>query len=173
MIKFDYSFLGLDGKRHELSHADLADFDLSVSGVVEPGHGVASGKNPKSKYPKGTVVLQYPFFKQLGVDLGGCYAGTLNISIAPRRFEIINAWKELTAVIWYENRAPEDFKICHCGVRFGDFSIRGFLYYPDPRTKIEYIDKPTQIQVIAPYLPNLSYGSAVELLLSTAEVKLY
>jgi hypothetical protein len=56
-------------------------FDVSVSGEVVPGYGVASGRSIASPYPAGTIEMQMPFFQTLGLDLRGCFAGTINLSI--------------------------------------------------------------------------------------------
>lgn len=165
-------FYALSGEKREIRAEPLKPYDSIQLGVVEAGHGVASGKNPNSKYPKGTVVLQYPHFKELGFDIGHCFPGTLNVSIAPRTFEIVNPWRELQSVTWYEGRAPESFKICLCGIRHQQFTTNGFIYYPDPKTKIEYYDKPTQLQVLAPLIPGLDYGVQVELHYSSAELQI-
>jgi hypothetical protein len=52
-------------------------------GCLRPGHQVASGLAVNNPYPAGTIAMQTPFFKALGLDLSGFYVGTLNVSIAP------------------------------------------------------------------------------------------
>jgi hypothetical protein len=56
---------------------------ISVEGIVQAGHGVASGNTAQSPYPQGTIKMQQPFFRQLGLDLSPYFPGTLNVSIAP------------------------------------------------------------------------------------------
>jgi hypothetical protein len=65
----------------------MAEYDLVVTGVVEPGFGYASGARSE-KYPEGTINLQRPHFAERGLDISHCFAGTINLSIAPRRFRI-------------------------------------------------------------------------------------
>ena len=57
---------------------------LEVSGRVCSGHGVASGRSagqPHNPYPAGTIAMQMPYFKALGLDVsdvasaGGFKAG--------------------------------------------------------------------------------------------------
>ena len=44
-----------------------------------PGHGVASGRSTDGPYPEGSIALQRPHFARLGLDLGACFNGTLNV----------------------------------------------------------------------------------------------
>jgi hypothetical protein len=60
---------------------------IQVSGIVVEGHRVASG--PSKEYPYGSLERQIPFFRSGGLDLDGYFHGTLNISIAPLRFEML------------------------------------------------------------------------------------
>ena len=59
-----------------------------ISGTVQPGYRVASGTSDRSPYPKGTIEMQMPFFRELGLDLSPYFLGTLNVAIAPFRFEM-------------------------------------------------------------------------------------
>ena len=54
-----------------------------IEGVVQQGHGVASGMNSESPYPTGTIATQSPFFKNLGLDLSSYWQGTINLSFKP------------------------------------------------------------------------------------------
>ena len=44
----------------------LPDKWLQVTGVVQRGHGVASGRGPNSPYPISSLRMQAPFFKARG-----------------------------------------------------------------------------------------------------------
>ena len=57
-------------------------------------------------YPQGTVEMQAPFFKERGLDLSGFHRGTLNISVAPRRFRIRNARLHFSSVQWTSKHRP-------------------------------------------------------------------
>jgi len=141
--------LGLDGALHSLpaTPADATGFDLSVTGVISRGHGHASGRNPDSRYAGGTLPLQYPHFKRFGLDLGRFHPGTLNLSIAPRTFEIIRpAWR-FEAVRWFPDRRPENFSFCHCLLQGPAFRLAGWLYVPDPATKTRHPDSPSHLQL--------------------------
>lgn len=68
----------------------MAKSDLTtLTGIVKPGHQVASGNAQDSPYEQGTLAMQLPFFRDLGLDLSGFFLATLNVSIAPQTFKII------------------------------------------------------------------------------------
>ena len=54
-----------------------------IEGVLQHGHGVASGANSESPYPKGSISIQSPFFKALGLDISCYWQGTINLSFKP------------------------------------------------------------------------------------------
>ena len=75
-----------------------------VAARVVQGHRVASGENGDPRYPGGTIRMQQPYFKALGLDLFGFYHGTVNVDIAPsasrRRAPCQVAWHPTTAEIF-------------------------------------------------------------------------
>ena len=147
-------YVGLDGARHERTDAGPPpeDFDLIVRGTVEPGHGVASGRNGDPRFPGGTLRLQ-PHFLARGLDLGACYPGTLNVSVAPRRFRIGAPTVTLRAVAWSDVLAAESFFFAACYATHAGRSVAGYVYQPDPATKSDHPDDPAHLQVVAPLLP--------------------
>ena len=46
---------------------------ITLTGIVKPGHQVASGNAQNSPYERGTLEMQLPFFQKLGLDLSGFY----------------------------------------------------------------------------------------------------
>ena len=58
------------------------DWQTVRARVVE-GHRVASGRNGNPRFPGGTLRMQAPFFRELGLDLSAYHRGTINVSIAP------------------------------------------------------------------------------------------
>ncbi len=76
--------------------------------VVE-GHRVASGLNGNPRFPGGTLKMQTPVFRSLGFDLTPYHSGTLNISLAPRRYEVIHAPITFRKVKWHPIEPAEDF----------------------------------------------------------------
>jgi hypothetical protein len=101
----------LDGQRRPFMDESplLVTYDLLVVGTIEPGHGVASGRAADTQYPQGTIAMQYPHFRDRGVDLGRCFPGTLNVSIAPASYVIHSPFVVLKGVEWAGDRSPENF----------------------------------------------------------------
>ncbi|MCP4165129.1 MAG: hypothetical protein GY759_04450 [Chloroflexi bacterium] len=154
----------LDGKRRPLRLSPLpeSEFDSHVAGVLSSGHGHASGRNPESPYIGGTLNLQYPIFKRLGLDLGECYPGTLNISITPFTYQIIEPEHEFLDIAWFPGRQAENFCFCRCLVFASGRPLGGYLYHPDPATKVTHPDNPSHLQIVSPYIPSLVIGSPVD-----------
>jgi hypothetical protein len=150
----------------------IHDFDTEVTGIVEPGHGVASGRNVADRYPEGSIAMQYPHFKSRGLDLGRYFPGTLNVSIAPATFFVHSPWYRFDDVLWAKGYHPESFSIARCCVAKGGLTLRGIVYYPDPSTKTEHRDDPSHLQIIAPFLPGVRYGEAVTMHLRSDEVSI-
>lgn len=131
----------------------------TVDGVVVPGHQVASGRSPRSPYPGGTIALQQPFFRHLGLDLSGLMAATLNISVSPRRLHLYRPDHTFRQVAWSDRHPPEDFSFARCQVVVAQTAYDGWIYYPHPETKQRHFQTDTVIEVIAPPIPHLTYGA--------------
>lgn len=146
----------------------MKDIWLTISGVVERGHLVASQKS--KHYPRGTIAMQVPFFKQLGLDLTSFYEATLNVSISPNIFALKNPHYTFRSVRWTSKHPPEDFSFSLCRVIFAGVKYVGWIYYPHPETKKRHFQKPSIIEIIAPRIPNIGYGDHVEIEVNTMEV---
>jgi len=136
---------------------------MRVSGTIIPGYGVASGKGRDPRYPEGTLKLQNPFFKERGLDLEDYYLGTLNIDIAPFRYEIGKPTYFFEAVDWSEHIAPENFYFFKVLLIFEGVGHQGLIYMPGPETKMDHEQIPTVLEVIAPPLENMHTGQTVYL----------
>jgi hypothetical protein len=141
-----------------------------ISGIVVEGHHVAS--QPSKEYPYPALEKQIPFFKERGLDLNHFHLGTLNISIAPKRFEMHNPRYTFPLVRWTDLHPPETFSFSSCKVRFKGQEYDGLVYYPHPETKIRHFQDPSVIEILAEFIPQLSYGGGVELLLALEEILL-
>lgn len=146
------------------------DLDRVVAGVVASGHGHASGYNPASRYLGGTIQLQYPHFLALGLDLGRCYPGTINVSIAPHRYHILQPAFVFCDVRWFADRQPENFAFCRCRLLAETGTADGFIYHPDPATKTHHHDNPSHLQILSPFVPGLALASPVRALVSSKEI---
>lgn len=141
---------------------------VTVPGTVVEGHRVASG--PSKDYPYSSLERQKPIFKDRGLDLGRFFQGTLNISIAPRRYAMVRPAYTFRQVAWTDLHPPEDFSFSPCKVRYHGHEYEGYVYYPHPETKIRNFQIPSLVEVIAEYIPDLGYGDQVELILNMEEM---
>ena len=141
-----------------------------LSGIINPGHQVASGISPNSPYALGTLEMQLPHFQKLGLDLSEYYLGTLNISIAPHKFKIQNPKYTFPLVKWHPDYPAETFSFSACQIYFAETWYRGLIYYPHPETKIGHFQSDSILEAISPFIFNLKYGDAVQLKLDSQEI---
>jgi hypothetical protein len=139
-----------------------------VPAVVVKGHGVASGASADPRFPEGTLRLQLPLFRQRGLHVErytgpGLVVGTLNLSLAPRTYEIGRPEFSLEGVAWTPHFPAENFYLSPARVHFAGRSHRALLYIPDPATKPDHFQAPGVIEVLAERVPGVLPGSRVEL----------
>lgn len=143
---------------------------IVVNGIVKKGHQVASGKARDTPYPQGSIQIQKPFFLNLGLDLSHVFNGTLNVSIYPRKFIVKNPEFTFRNVKWIENYPTEDFSFSRCQVKFADIEYSSLIYYPHPETKIAHFQNPSILEILAPFIPGIQYGSCLEIMINPKEV---
>lgn len=143
--------------------------EISIAGIVVRGHQVASGNAPDSPYPAGTLEMQMPHFLALGVDLREFYPGTLNVSIAPLRFDLVPK-RTLHRVKWSPHHDPESFSFVPISLRWQQQTYEGLVYYPRPETKINHFQDPSVIELLMPPILGIAYDSAVTLTASSDEL---
>jgi hypothetical protein len=119
-----------------------------------------------------TINLQRPHFAKLEFDISNCFAGTINLSIAPRRFRIKMPERVFREVRWTDRRAAENFFFGRCRIENGAGSVEGFIYCPDPGGKDSSLDNPSQLQLLAPFISNVSYGTELTVWLRSAEFEI-
>lgn len=144
----------------------------AVSGIIKRGHRVASGIAEDSPYPRGTIEMQMPVFKSLGLDLNPFYKGTLNISISPQEFIVKNPEYTFKNVKWHPEYPAEDFSFSCCRAFHNSIRYDGLIYYPHPETKISHFHDFSTLEVIAPCIPEISYGNRVYLEINPMEILL-
>lgn len=133
---------------------------VTLNGTVVSGHRVASGQASDSPYPKGTIEMQTPYFRALGVDLSSFYAGTLNVSIAPCRFNLVPQ-RTLHQVKWSPEHAAESFSFVPVGLTWQQQHYSGLIYYPHPDTKINHFQDPAVLELLLPPVAGITDGSRV------------
>jgi hypothetical protein len=141
-----------------------------AKGIVTRGYGVASGQNRK-KYPRGTIEMQTPFFMDCGLDLRGYFPGTLNISIEPIIWHPKTPWRHFDQVKWYEHHRPEDFSFFQCSLDSGSTIAKGLIYYPSPKTKEVHFHSASIVEVLAPWIDDLTVDSVVSLGVDSSEIE--
>jgi hypothetical protein len=144
---------------------------ITVHGIIVRGHEVAS--KASEHYPRGTIEMQTPFFKERGLDLASFHRGTLNVSIYPDRFRIKNAEYKFPQVAWTSKHPPEDFSFSRCRILHENRQYSGWIYYPHPETKIRHYQNMSVVEIIAPLIPEIKYGDRVEIEMNSMEVELY
>lgn len=135
-----------------------------ITGRLIRGHGVASGRDPASPYPAGTISLQRPLFAQRGLDLSDCFAGTLNVSLAPLELRSTHPDHCFEQLDWTDRHPPETFRFWRVLVRCSDSPpLGGWIYQPDPQTKQRHGQPPQVVEVLAPPLEGIAPGVEIAL----------
>lgn len=140
-------------------------FHTSAKAVVTQGHGIASGKTPDSRFPKGTLAMQAPFFKDLGMNLSEFFSGTLNLSVHPYSYRLGTPVHSFPQVKWATCLPPENFSFYRCSIRLleeEDFT-EALVYWPHPSTKPEFHQDPHVLEILAPRIPSAHYGKEMEI----------
>ena len=142
-----------------------------IKGKVVRGYGVASGRSKNSPYPEGSIKMQLPFFKLRGLDLCRFYPATLNISIYPKKFELINPRHTFRNVKWFPAVPAEDFSFSECKVIHKNKIYDGYVYYPLPETKPEHFHDRSTIEIVTEYLKDVYYDSDIYIIYNSGEVR--
>lgn len=143
---------------------------IVVPGIVVAGHRVASA--PSAAYPYAALEKQKPYFEAYGLDLSRYFLGTMNISIAPLKFEMVKPKYTFPLVEWTDLHPPETFSFSPCKIYFKGRQYEGMVYYPHPETKIRHFQDSSLVEVLAEYIEGIGYGEQVELLLDPHQVRI-
>ena len=144
-----------------------------LTGRLCAGHGVASGTSNESPYPDGTIRMQFPVFNALGLDLSGCYFGTLNIDFAPLEISLSTPDHLFEKVEWTDLHPPETFSFWQVEIKATEVEVlRGWIYYPHPETKERHWQSPTTLELLAPRLSGVEPGCTISLRDEQRRIKL-
>jgi hypothetical protein len=143
---------------------------IQVRGILRKGYGVASGYS--QEYPYGSLERQIPIFKARGLNLAGCFLGTLNIDVRPFVFEMIKPEFTFRDVGWTDLHPPENFSFSRCEVASAGVRYSGWIYYPHPETKRRHIQDASLLEVIAARIANLSPGDILDVYINPARIML-
>ena len=143
----------------------------TITARVVRGHQVASGQNGNPRFPGGTLRMQAPCFKALGLDLETYHPGTLNVSIAPRSYRVGMARHTFHQVKWHPTEPAEDFSFFDVRlIRPDGNSVNGLIYFPHPETKPEHFQQPDVLELLFPLLEGIEYGSRLVLEIPTDQM---
>ena len=139
------------------------DKPMITARLVE-GHRVASGLNGNPRFPGGTLRMQFPHFLARGLDLNSFHLATLNVSIAPLAYRVLQARHTFTNVKWHPTEPAEDFSFFDVRVSCPDgTAVAGYIYYPHPDTKPEHFQQPDVLELLLPFVKGLHYGMTLRL----------
>ncbi len=163
MVRLSMGAIKTPSKRTSNTAWQVEKLSNWVRGKVVPGHGVASGRAADSPYPEGSIALQMPHFKRLGLDLTHCYPGTVNIDLGELEFKAKSPRYQFRNLSWIEGFPAETFSFFDCVLLHQANKYQGFIYYPHPETKSQHFHPCNLLEVIVPAIPGLQYGDDVQL----------
>lgn len=136
----------------------------TVSARIVEGHRVASGLNGNPQFPGGTLKMQAPFFRALGLDLDAFHRGTMNVSISPCRYRVLKAPTTFRQVKWHPTEPAEDFSFFDVQLqRANGVAVAGKIYYPHPETKPAHFQAPDVLELLFPFVEGLCGGDEIQL----------
>ena len=134
-----------------------------IHGTVVGGHGVASGRSGDPRFPGGTIAMQTPFFKALGLNLTGFFPGTVNVDVTPWSFRPGPAAVRFERVKWHPTAPAETFSFARATLVRKGRRHRALVYWPHPETKPEHFQAPGVVELLAARIPGLEPGDAVSI----------
>jgi len=144
--------------------------------LLVAGHGVASGRASDSPYPAGTIALQQPHFARLGLDLGDCHPGTLNLGFPGATWRFSEPAFHVDQLAWTHLHPPETFSFWHCGLRRlaadDPTEVPALIYYPHPETKRAHHQRSSLLELLAPPLGELAVGERFDLVVDPYRCRL-
>lgn len=141
--------------------------------TIIQGHRVASGQNGDPAFPGGTLRMQSPYFRKLGLDLSPYYPGTLNVSIAPRHYKVVRAPWTFPLVKWHPVDPAETFSFFHVWrVLFDGSRVEGLIYYPHPETKPKHFQPDDMLELLFPKMDDVAYGTEMTLEVDPNELEI-
>ena len=146
----------------------------SITGTIIQGHQVASGNAKDPRFPNGTLALQAPIFSAKGFTIDTYHPGTINVSIAPLTYKVLKPIRTFRDVKWHPDTPPEDFSFFNCRIRLADDAdyVDALVYRPHPETKPEHFQDSSVLEILAPHICGISYGSKVDIQLPMQQIKM-
>jgi hypothetical protein len=144
---------------------------VRVFGRVVRGHEVAGGPTSDPRFPDGTLVLQWPLFEELGLDLAGLHRATVNVATGPVRVRLTDPAHTFRHVRWHPDVPPEDFSFVPCRVTVGTARpLTGWVYHPHPETKPAHHQPDDVLELLLPFAKEIHREAVVAVDLPAAQV---
>ena len=145
---------------------------MKIKGRIVKGHGVASGISKESPYPTGSLEMQFPCFRERGLDLNHFYKGTLNVDISPYRWKPIKPDHYLEQINWTDLIPPESFMFFACRLIHKNRIYGGMIYFPDPKTKVQHFQREDMIEILTSRIRGIAHGDEVEIEIAEGRIRL-
>jgi hypothetical protein len=129
--------------------------------TLAKGHQIASGLAKNPLFPNGTISAQKPYFEALGLSLAEFFPATLNIQFGCQKIELSHADFHFQKVKWHSSIPAEDFKFFTCQLWYENTAYQGLIYQPQISTKIAHFQPDNQLEILAPYIKNITYGDTL------------
>lgn len=157
----------------EISNAQPSLTWQKVPARIVEGYQAASGKNANPLFPGGTLKMQEPYFRELGFDLSDYYPGTLNVSIAPHTYKMLDPVQTFHNLKWHPTDPAEDFSFFDVRlIQEGKAPIAGLVYHPHPETKPKHFQSSDVLELLFPYIDNLNYDQEITLELPSEQIQI-
>jgi len=146
---------------------------IKIDGIVVPGFQIASGNNEDTPFGHSTIALQKPYFEQLGLNLNNMFNGTINLQAT--KYKSIKLTKPtycFKRVQWIDGFSAEDFAFIPIEILFNNKRYNGFIYQPLKESKIGHFQPSNVLEILAPFIPDLSYQDSISIELDPNSVDL-
>ena len=133
----------------------------SIDCVVVQGKRIASGLNnlPPSEKINDTIRKQKPYFARSVPGIENVLNGTINLSIAPHKFELVGYDHEITCP--WEEGIEETFWLIRAYLEHAGNRNEGWIYYPCPGPLKKHNNG--VFEFLAPPIEGLTYSERVVL----------
>lgn len=113
--------------------------------------------------------MQIPYFLDGGLDLRDWYRATVNVSIAPLRYEIVRPRVTFRSLKWHPSEPEEDFSFFDCTLN----GSKALIYYPHPETKPEHEQPDDVLEIWARnFVSGISCGDSVQITVPRSQIRL-
>ena len=140
--------------------------------TVIKGHQVASGLAKDSPFSHGTIELQAPYFKELGLDLSSYFPATINAQFQCRKIDLISWDYKFENVNWAVNFPSESFCFAHAKVLADNRLYDALIYQPVKATKIGHLQAENVLEILAARIEKLAYGCEYQLVIENSKILL-